>query len=429
MRKIVKKLSHLKIGSLPITTYLVLAIMYVLLTLTDTIPNDMLGAIGIMMVFSFLLEEIGKNIPILKDLGGKVLLVTFFPSFMVYKNWIPVSSVKIVSEFMLSNNFLTFFITFIVVGSIYSMNRQVLIKATSRIILTLVVSGFAATLVGLVVAKLLGIDLFYAYFFIVVPVMAGGVGEGALPLSISYGLLLNMTQAEAFAKIIPCVFMGGLIAVTLASALNRLGQRQPALSGEGKLVSEENKLATLKGAKTSKIDLEKAITAGGVAFTLYFCALLISKLLNFPAPIVLLFIVMGLKALGFVSDTLSEGGQGLYQFTVSAITPLLLFGVGIAMTPWKDLIAVFTSIPTIIVLIVTVVTVVATSFIMAKVTKMYPVDTAIVISCCSGQGGTGAIAILTAGERMELMPFAQVAVRLGGAITVTIALTILKFIS
>lgn len=51
------------------------------------------------------------------------------------------------------------------------------------------------------------------------------------------------------------------------------------------------------------------------------------------------------------------------------------------------------------------------------------------ISCCSGQGGTGALAILAAGNRMVLMPFAQVAVRLGGAITVTIALTILKYIT
>ena len=48
---------------------------------------------------------------------------------------------------------------------------------------------------------------------------------------------------------------------------------------------------------------------------------------------------------------------------------------------------------------------------------MYPIDVAIVNACHSGQGGTGDVAILTASNRMRLMPFAQIATRIGGAIT------------
>ena len=55
----------------------------------------------------------------------------------------------------------------------------------------------------------------------------------------------------------------------------------------------------------------------------------------------------------------------------------------------------------------------------------YPIDTAIVAACHSGQGGTGDVAILTAGNRMQLMPFAQIATRIGGAATVTLVLIIL----
>ena len=63
-----------------------------------------------------------------------------------------------------------------------------------------------------------------------------------------------------------------------------------------------------------------------------------------------------------------------------------------------------------------------TGFLMARRLKMYPIDVAIVNACHSGQGGTGDVAILTAANRMQLMPFAQIATRIGGAITVTLVL-------
>ena len=58
--------------------------------------------------------------------------------------------------------------------------------------------------------------------------------------------------------------------------------------------------------------------------------------------------------------------------------------------------------------------------------NMYPIEAAIVNACHSGQGGTGDVAILTAADRMVLMPFAQIATRIGGAITVTLTLIILS---
>jgi malate:Na+ symporter len=57
---------------------------------------------------------------------------------------------------------------------------------------------------------------------------------------------------------------------------------------------------------------------------------------------------------------------------------------------------------------------------------MYPVEAAIVTSCRGGLGGTGDVAILSASNRMELMPFAQIATRIGGAGTVILATLLLK---
>ena len=92
-----------------------------------------------------------------------------------------------------------------------------------------------------------------------------------------------------------------------------------------------------------------------------------------------------------------------------------------AKTPWEKLVAAF-NLPTVATIVATVATLVGTGFAVARLLGMHPIETAVVNATHSGQGGTGDIAILTAANRMQLMPFAQIATRIGGAITVTLAL-------
>ncbi|OHQ74787.1 malate permease [Enterococcus sp. HMSC072F02] len=432
-----KTLNRIKIGFIPLSLYIILVLAYLAMTISNIVPeNDMLVSLGIMTVFAYLLEEIGKTIPILKDLGGKVLVVTFLPAFLVYKHWLPQSTVTVVSDFMNNNNFLMFFITLLVVGSIASMNRQTLVKATSRIIIILILCDVIGSLIGTGVGILLGLSAWNAYFFIVAPIMAGGVGEGAMPLSIGYAAILSgMGQNDIFGKILPCVMLGSLVAVLLSGMLKKIGEKYPQLNGQGNLIDgDDEHLENLKGS-AKPVNIEKTLLAGVVAITIYFVAVYVEHLLksllgfSIPSPVILLVSLMGAKMLGFIPKNIEEGGNSLYGFTVRGITPPLLFGVGVAKTDWLELIEVFKNPATIVTIIVTVVAIVATAFIAAKFLKMYPVDTAIAVSCCSGQGGTGALAILAAGDRMELMPFAQVAVRLGGAMTVTFAIFLMGLLS
>jgi Na+/citrate or Na+/malate symporter len=111
----------------------------------------------------------------------------------------------------------------------------------------------------------------------------------------------------------------------------------------------------------------------------------------------------------------------VYKFFSTAVTYPLLFAIGVAMTPWDKLVAAFHP-ANIITIVATVATLMATGWFVGKRMKMYPIEAAIVNACHSGQGGTGDVAILTAANRMQLMPFAQIATRIGGAITVTLTL-------
>ena len=105
------------------------------------------------------------------------------------------------------------------------MNRVTLVKATSRILLILILCDIAGSLVGTGVGMLLGMTAYKAYFFIVVPIMAGGVGEGAMPLSIGYAAVMSgMSQDNIFGQILPCVMLGSLVAVLLSGVLKKIGE-------------------------------------------------------------------------------------------------------------------------------------------------------------------------------------------------------------
>jgi Na+/citrate or Na+/malate symporter len=135
----------------------------------------------------------------------------------------------------------------------------------------------------------------------------------------------------------------------------------------------------------------------------------------------MLFIAVLLKLMNVVTGDLEEGVRFVFRFFVVTVTYPLLFATAIALTPWRELVAAF-HLANLLTIVVTVVSLTASGYFVGRWLGMYPIEAAIVNATHSGLGGTGDVMILTAAERMELMPFAQVATRIGGAITVTLAL-------
>jgi malate:Na+ symporter len=130
------------------------------------------------------------------------------------------------------------------------------------------------------------------------------------------------------------------------------------------------------------------------------------------------------KLVNIVPAGLEERAKVVFRFFVTAVTYPLLFATAVALTPWHELVSAFH--PAILITnVATVGSLTATGYFVGRWLGMYPIDTAIVNSTHSGLGGTGDVMILTAAERMELLPFAQVATRIGGPITVTPALVAL----
>jgi Na+/citrate or Na+/malate symporter len=215
--------------------------------------------------------------------------------------------------------------------------------------------------------------------------------------------------------------LGSLTAILLSGMLNSLGKKRPHLSGQGRLQPGEDAPAPQTESLPGQFDIANIAAAGITSISLYMVGMMCFRLFDFPAPVAMLFVAVMFKLSRLVSPQLQQSSYIVYKFFSTAVTYPLLFAIGASMTPWDKLVSAF-NVVNLAVIVSTVASLIATGFFVGRRMNMYPIETAIINACHSGQGGTGDVAILTAAERMQLMPFAQIATRIGGAITVTLTL-------
>ena len=418
-----------RIGIIPVPIYVMLFALIVGFVYTGDIKGEISMMIAILVIGGFTCAEIGKRMPVLRNIGAAAIFATFIPSALAYYKLLPPQIEKSVVEFTKYTNFLYLFIACIIVGSILGMDRHVLVKGFLKIFVPLAVGSVVAALVGTGVGTLLGLGAHHTFFFVVIPIMAGGIGEGAIPLSVGYSEILNQPPGDLFAQILPPVMLGSLTAILLAGFLNFVGKRYPHLTGEGRLQPDEHDemdpaREEVEDETGGFMDVSTIAAAGLAAITLYLMGVMCHRLFGLPAPVAMLFLAVLAKLTSAVSPHLQQGGFVVYKFFSTAVTYPLLFAIGVSLTPWDKLIAAF-NIPNMITIFCTVATLMATGALVGRFLNMYPIEAAIINACHSGQGGTGDVAILTAANRMQLMPFAQIATRIGGAITVTLVLVLL----
>jgi malate:Na+ symporter len=419
------RIMELRLGVIPVPVYVALLAVVAYFVHSGKVPTEINMMIGVLAVLGFTCSELGRRVPLLNQIGGAAIFATFVPSFLNYEHLIPAQIVTTVTDFTKSTNFLYLFIAAVIVGSILSMDRVLLIKGFIRLFVPMLAGSAAALIVGTAVGTALGLGARHTLLMIVIPVMAGGVGEGAIPLSVGYGQLWHQPQGELFAQVLPPVMFGSLTAILLAGTLNFLGRRYPRLSGEGRLQPEESaELASHDQDAPVDLDVTHIAAAGLLVITLYLLGLICFQTFGLPAPVAMLLLAVLLQLVQAVPPSLRQGAHVVYEFFRRAVTYPLLFAIGVALTPWERLMAAFAP-RNLLTIIATVLALVATGFFVGRWMRLFPIDTAIVIACRAGQGGTGDVAILTAANRMQLMPFAQIATRIGGAITITVTLLLL----
>jgi malate:Na+ symporter len=207
------------------------------------------------------------------------------------------------------------------------------------------------------------------------------VGEGAIPLSTGYAEILHLKQGDQFAMVLPPVMFGSLTAILLSGALNFIGRRVPALTGDGQLQPGARDDLNLKQDEIKgHMDVTHVAAAGSLAITFYVVGMFLSSYfgkyqITVPAALSMLALAVVAKLAHGVSPQLQAGAQVVYKFFASAVTYPLLFAIGVAMTPWDKLVAAFAP-ANLLTIVATVVTMVLTGFFVGRWVKLYPIEAA-----------------------------------------------------
>jgi CCS family citrate carrier protein len=423
------RFKNAKVGAIPLPTYLVMSAIIIASAYLGELPVNMLGGFAVILSLGWLLGGIGASIPGLKNFGGSAILSLMVPSIMVFMNIFNQNTLDAANMLMREANFLYFYIACLVCGSILGMHRKILVQGLIRMIIPMAVAMIAALIVGTSIGTLLGLGFEHTLFYIVTPIIAGGIGEGILPLSLGYSAITGIPSGELVGQLIPATIIGNFFAIICSGILNRLGEKYPEKSGKGQLIKFGGDDDMADAMQEDKSPLDIKLMGAGVltACTLFIAGGLLERLTGFPGPVLMILIAATIKYLSLLPKDVEKGSKQLYKFVSGNFTFPLMVGLGLLYIPLKDVVGML-SWQYFVVVISVVLTVVLTGFFVGGKMNMNPIEAAIVTACQSGMGGTGDVAILSASNRMNLMPFAQVATRLGGAITVISMTSLLRFL-
>jgi Na+/citrate or Na+/malate symporter len=357
--------------------------------------------------------------------GGGSIVVIFGSAALLTYQIIPASSGEVVIDFVKSGGaFLNFYIAALICGSILGMNRQLLIKAAVRY-LPAIIGGVAVAiaLVGLVGA-LIGYGAKEAIFYIGIPIMGGGMGAGAVPLSKIFGEALNRDTTEMLSVMIPALALGNALSIVAGGLLDKLGTIKPSLTGNGELMKNQTAEDT-KEVERAPIDLGMMGTGLFISTVFYILGILLAKVIPVHSYALMIISVALVKAFGIMPIQYEEASHQWFGFIMKNLTPALLVGIGMAYTDLQQIIDAFT-LQYILLVTVTVIGAILGAGFIGHLMGFYFIESAITAGLCmANMGGTGDVAVLSAAKRMALMPFAQISSRVGGAFMLILATMLL----
>lgn len=422
------KLEDISIKGMSLPVFLGLTVVVVAAMYLGVLPKGMVGGFAVVMMLGFLLEYIGDRLPIIKDyLGGGPIVVIFGSALLVYAGIMPAKTKAVIDTFMKADDFLTFYICALICGSILGIEARLLVKAGARyavpLVLAVIGAAFMAALVGLLAGSGWREGICYVSF----PIMGGGLGAGAIPMAEILSGASKIPAQEILSKLLPPVALGNVMAIIAGGLLDRMGKVYPKLSGEGHLLKED------RPATSNTDEIPLTYQALGIGLMVSCTFVVFGKLAALVIPGVhyyaLMIISVALvKIFHILPASVEQSCTVWFKFVTKYMTAPLLVGVGVTYTDLGVVIDTFTLFNTLQVVAVIIGAIIGAGM-GGLMVGFYFIESAISAGLCmANMGGTGDVAVLSAARRMELMPFAQISSRLGGALILILVGLVVPFL-
>ncbi|MBQ3447925.1 MAG: 2-hydroxycarboxylate transporter family protein [Synergistaceae bacterium] len=435
-----------KIFHLPPKYFAAFAAVVLLSAMLGVLPAGMAGCFAFMIVCGAILQEIGDNLPIVNTfLGGGPVVIIFGMGFLRYMNFFGAFDVisgligkgdftatlmkNIDTFFKPTGAFLDFYIAALITGSILGMNRKLLIKAAARYFPAI----FGAIIVSFglvaVAGHFSGFGVVKAVLLIALPIMGGGMGAGAVPLSKIFESSGTMTAEEAISIMNPAVAIGNATSIVLAGILVKI-LASKFLNGQGALMKtganddpSEYEISPEMQAKRDKVTVTNLGIGLLVSTTFFAWGYIVAGIwiklvpaVNIHAYAWMIITVAICKIFNILPEFIEVCCYQWFQFVMGNLTSMLMVGIGLCYLSLDVVISSFSMMYLLMCFLACIGAFIGAGLVGSFV-GFYPVEAGITAGLCmSNMGGTGDVAVLSAAHRMELMPFAQISSRLGGAI-------------
>ena len=393
--------------------------------LKGSLPHVM----ALMLAIGIPLYEIGERIPIWNThIGGGILLAFLGTATYVHFNLIPENLLEGIDAFMGDQDFLTFFIIVLITGSVLSLDRKILVRSFVGYLPAILGGVLGAAVLGLVVGLVFGIAPGRIITHYVLPIMGGGNGGGAVPLSEIYEGVTGDKSVNYYNFAIIILTIANIYAIISAALLNGLGKQKPTWTGDRSTLIRGSELGHEEEEKTVLPEIKEIGAGFLVALASYvvgtiFGNYLLPTIFGFPIhrlAYMIIFVVI-LAGLGVIPEEVRMGAKRFQSFFTKVFLVVIMVGVGIDLD-LDELFATLTSVENIVIPLFVVVGAIVGSAVVGWLVGFYPIDTAVTAGLCmANRGGSGDLAVLGAADRMGLMAYAQLSSRLGGAIVLIIA--------
>ena len=422
-----KETSGKMIAGFPIPLYLGILVLVVVCMYMDCLPAGLVGGMIALMVLGEGLNFLGNNIPIMKTyLGGSVICI-LGAAVIQALGLIPAQTHEILDNFVNKEGFLVFYISALITGSLFNIDRGLLIRATVKLLPTAVISLAVGVVLSGLLGMVMGDSFLEGILYIGIPMTSGGMTAGAVPLSAMYSSVLGTDAGQILTRIAPATVLGNCVAIIFGGLANNIGERKPSLTGNGCLVNDGHEVKKQPPMKPTF-----ALLCTGLIISMAFyelgalCHHFISIVPTYAWMIVAVVIV---KGTGILSDRLEDAAREWGQFAIHSWTAAALTGIGATLIDLKTILHTITPFYLLsVVLIVGAITL--TAGLVGIKMGFYPLESSIAAGMCTtNMGGSGNVAVLSSSKRMELLPFAQIVTRSCGALMLTIGGVLIQLLA